>query len=624
MSQAVIRRQGYDATNGNEARPAFMPDSALSDWIKARSFVNVIDYGAAPDSTLVPGEGTDNADAFDAAIAAAGEGGTVFIPKGNYRITRTIRVFRRSVRGEFPGHVDLNASLIFCDFQSGAGFNVSGSRGTIVENLAFLGVNDAPITADANFSAIKSDWLSPGVDNSQTSPYSGLAIDSTDEGTSFFVTVRNCSICRFAVGFAVSPFGGILGAAIDVYSCYIAFNVFNVSIGNSQNRGVRFFGGSFNHAWTSFTNLAHGTQSPLRPSLIQIFGTDSNFCYRLFDLDSSSGGAFLCSGMYSEACFSIGNFSKDNASAIRHSFSFIGCDFFLSKDWSSSCFLRINSGSFTSFRNCSFYGREKIFAMRAKKEKLTFRDCYFSGLVAYRIGINELGRQNVDLDNCNLDNCSNLTEIRREVFTLLNGSSNKRIDIHDRCERVKDSYYSTANRALKVEDKDFPKTDIYSISGHNWTGNTLTFTCSGAERLRLGDFLSWPLASTGEQYEASDAIPSVEVTEISGSNITCQAIANNVDKTAIPTTIFLEIDSFVTKFDITGDIASGSAVVTNCADAGLLKAGDFVNASNGFPGSGTRVVSVNAGSSQFTLNRTSSATDTGVVFENKRGVREWE
>ncbi|MEJ6013825.1 glycosyl hydrolase family 28-related protein [Corynebacterium sp. H127] len=61
-----------------------------SDTTPTREYHSVLDYGAVPDGTL--NGGTDNSAAFEAAYDATPEGGIMYVPAGNYYLSRSLHL----------------------------------------------------------------------------------------------------------------------------------------------------------------------------------------------------------------------------------------------------------------------------------------------------------------------------------------------------------------------------------------------------------------------------------------------------------------------------------------------------------------------------------------------------
>ena len=101
--------------------------------------VNVLDYGAKADGDAGTGAGTDNSAAFIAAIAAAGIGGSLFIPAGVFKLGSQVTVPSNfSITGAGPWATILFAPTAF-NSDGLIKFNGSGGPPTSISNLAIIG-----------------------------------------------------------------------------------------------------------------------------------------------------------------------------------------------------------------------------------------------------------------------------------------------------------------------------------------------------------------------------------------------------------------------------------------------------------------------------------------------------
>ena len=337
-------------------------------------------------------------------------GPVIYLPSGRYKISKTLQ-FGYGVNsistihfegdGKMYGSNGLNTgSAIITSFSNAPGINVQGARSATLRDFSILGINwtwvlnqgymgGAPLADDM----VLANWLGPTLDpnaNSQFTPYAGIAVDAysgaqpathypavnypswlpgspipqySDKIHSSGIDIRGVDIWGFVVAVAVMPSNADgNGDFIRLTDCYMGYNVYLWSNGNSQAREFTMISCSGFIFHTGITTVTHGQQNG------GLFGgtinTNLEWCCQLFQAGGNAAAtAFKLVNFYSENIWRIGDWG--GASSANSVLSFDGFSINFNHGLppasrglppsiignTGNVFLSFKDGSFTAFGN---------------------------------------------------------------------------------------------------------------------------------------------------------------------------------------------------------------------------------------------------------------------------------
>jgi hypothetical protein len=220
----------------------------------------------------------------------------VFIPSGNYLVSRTIHMgygsaySSASLVGDgtptFRGEQQYNGATITVNFSNAPALNIQGARNSTVDNITFIGLNEITgYLTDTSASNI-SNWIYSGLDtigDNRYTPYAAITVDAyagsaptpaypnvlfpsyTGISTQYSklsssqVKIRNVHIYKFTAGIVIKPNADNNGDFVQIEKAIIERVAYGISIGNSQARNTRI-SDSYIDAHTCITNSKHGAQ----------------------------------------------------------------------------------------------------------------------------------------------------------------------------------------------------------------------------------------------------------------------------------------------------------------------------------------------------------------------------
>lgn len=249
------------------------------------------------------------------------------IPAGNGETFKTCRLIGAGpkYRGEraFSGTC-INAYSMPADRPAIA---VQGGRHSTVRGMSIIGRNrdhivnrrlmhDSCVVDDLDIN----EWSAPGMTTGQHNPYAGIAIDpyAGDEpaadcypgeyGACFSgrTLIEDCEINGFVAAVANQPCDADGNGDFTRIRDLLAYwNVYGISIGNSQSRNVELSNIELGFCHTGITNRAHGRQVGMFQGSIDNFTVHR--AVRMFDLDMAYAGPQQLRHLYGEYMYRLGD-----------------------------------------------------------------------------------------------------------------------------------------------------------------------------------------------------------------------------------------------------------------------------------------------------------------------------
>lgn len=315
--------------------------------------VNVLDYGADPTGVA------DSAAAIQAAIdyAVYTSKQAVYVPAGRYKISTTLQLaygtdFRQVMfYGDgkpYYGESNFAGTTIFGTFSNAPLLAVNGGRGTTIRDMSLLGLNRTWIenyglgtlspTLD---DLVVANWVDPALNanaNSRYAPYCAIAIDpysgtapspaypnnTYGKAASSETNIQNVGITGFVVGVAIKPSNADGNADYTrLTDCDLTFNVYAVSVGNTQSRLVGLTNTNIVRAYAALVTNVNGLQQG-RGSFT-LLNCEIGNAIKIIDAASSLGGPCTFTGCYGEVLYSFGAYKSTGASS--EPIVFDGCSF---------------------------------------------------------------------------------------------------------------------------------------------------------------------------------------------------------------------------------------------------------------------------------------------------------
>lgn len=338
---------------------------------KLQEFVSVKDFGAVGDGV------TDDTAAIQAAINSTiyenstqpnGTKQKVVFPAGTYLISDTIQlgygtaynsVVVEGAGAMYRGEDLFNGTTIVVNFSDRPAFNFQGSRGSVLRQLAIIGLLTDYIV-DNNMGAflpslindtIAANWDDPALAATQDSryaPYAAITVDAYsgpqpspsypnvsypaflgtvaqyNKNFSSDVIIEEVYVRGFTVGVAVQPCDADgNGDWVQLQNCYFEACKWGVSVGNTQSRNVQISGMKAYQMYSVLTNNQHGKRQGKFGGTItdlSIFGAINAFIFGSF-----YAGPIVFNTLYAEALWRIGD--QAASSTVEVPIVFNGCEF---------------------------------------------------------------------------------------------------------------------------------------------------------------------------------------------------------------------------------------------------------------------------------------------------------
>lgn len=318
---------------------------AIKDAL-ASGYVNAKYFGATGNGA------TDDTPAIQAAIDFVLNynnvlrNSTVYLPYGSYRTTKTLFMGY----GDSFGTVNIVGSgnkyrpeslfggtEIIADFSNAPAINFQGVRNSSIKSLSIVGKayntlkdNDAGGINSKHLRMQQSHYQVSGLASnaySDTAPYCGICIDGwsgTQPATAYptdtisygKVTTNkprfeDVSVQGFTVGVMCHPSGDdSQGDFLTLNNCTLAFNMYGLSIGNTQSRLVRIENSFIENCWYCIVNNRHGNKRGRLDALITSTSFDRSGY--LMDIDGGITGNVTIENCYAELLGGLGYWCKSN------------------------------------------------------------------------------------------------------------------------------------------------------------------------------------------------------------------------------------------------------------------------------------------------------------------------
>lgn len=399
---------------------SYLATAGLADGIY------VEDFGAVANGV------TDCTAAIQAAIdfcIASTSIHTLYFRAGNYKISGPLLCYKFNGLGEYTtfnldliGEVNANAAvgsratMITCTHKDTFGLGIQTARSCTVQNILFVGAFSA---ANKSYTDIVlgdvNDWEQTGVRDERYSPYAGITVDPFGDaipvdggypGLSAYympsasgssgISIRNCYISNFVVGFSISNNGYTPNAeSINIYNSRIYLTKVAWSSGQSQTRGCAMNDCAIFSCLVGIDTALYGAgfgSAPVVNNLI--VSTAKNVVNILINR-----GVFSGNDIYAEGIWKIGVITGDKVASFRNctfkfqygnspdyvgapdtylggggEASFYSCDFTKSGDQNYN---PIFSNVTASFYHCNFEGVNPAFC--TVNGALNFFDCHTFG-----------------------------------------------------------------------------------------------------------------------------------------------------------------------------------------------------------------------------------------------------
>jgi hypothetical protein len=544
----------------------------------------------------------------------------VFIPSGNYVITKTIHLgygnayHSVSLIGDgaptFRGEIaSFNGTMLSPTFSNSPAINIQGARYTTVENITLVGLNDIDgFLSDTSASNIN-NWLDSGLDaiaDNQRTPYAGITIDgfsgtapspayahyaypsyagdTTQYNKDFSsqVKISNCGIHGFVAGIVLQPNSDGNGDFTQVEKCIIDRVAYGISVGNANSRNFKILD-CYIDAHTGITNSTHGNQTG-RVTLIQNNHFGGYQWFALNNLPYLEG--LEINNNYGESFYWLG--SIGSVAGNQPTITFNGCDFSMLAT-SQGTLQRfgdfIGSGAYV-FNDCSFKNNRLYQFNNTNGAWIDFNQCKFNADVFegepgdtvetyhdifFRNMLFVVGTYPERI-KVNKSRFSEYTETNSLAFPQQDGNG-----VSFPALLTYTSYWlDRSNEGVDVQYKDlgYPggylgiasAFDTYAFSGRTFTGKVKTNYKHGigigdALFIRDGDVF---LPCMITEIDAGDTITALLMTGYK-YNTTTGAFENAFNSTALSTANVQHISSrkFLNTRTITGTFTAGSATVTD-------------------------------------------------------------
>jgi hypothetical protein len=413
----VLRQQGreglFTRTTTSRAHDGYMvfEDAAGRKWVRITEddVLNVKWFGAIGNGVADDYYAIQRA--IDYTIYEDTTIKKVFIPSGNYLVSRTIHMGYGSAYSSislvgdgtptFRGEQQYNGATITVNFSNAPALNIQGARNSAVDNITFIGLNEITgYLTDTSASNI-SNWIYSGLDtigDNRYTPYAAITVDAyagsaptpaypnvlfptyTGISTQYSklsssqVKIRNVHIYKFTAGIVVKPNADNNGDFVQIEKAIIERVAYGISIGNSQARNTRI-SDSYIDAHTCITNSKHGAQIG-RISVIENvhFGG-----YQWLDL----GAPAYLEGLEINDCYGesfqwIGSIGVGTVGAFP-AITFNGCKFQASAIINRllTPTANLTGDAVYNFNHCSFQGNRLYVFENDQAALINFNQCNF-------------------------------------------------------------------------------------------------------------------------------------------------------------------------------------------------------------------------------------------------------
>lgn len=413
----VLRQQGreglFTRTTTSRAHDGYMvfEDAAGRKWVRITEddVLNVKWFGAIGNGVADDYYAIQRA--IDYTIYEDTTIKKVFIPSGNYLVSRTIHMGYGSAYSSvslvgdgtptFRGEQQYNGATITVNFSNAPALNIQGARNSTVDNITFIGLNEITgYLTDTSASNI-SNWIYSGLDtigDNRYTPYAAITVDAyagsaptpaypnvlfpsyTGISTQYSklsssqVKIRNVHIYKFTAGIVIKPNADNNGDFVQIEKAIIERVAYGISIGNSQARNTRI-SDSYIDAHTCITNSKHGAQIG-RISVIENvhFGG-----YQWFDL----GAPAYLEGLEINDCYGesfqwIGSIGVGTVGAFP-AITFNGCKFQASAIINRllTPTANLTGDAVYNFNHCSFQGNRLYVFENDQAALINFNQCNF-------------------------------------------------------------------------------------------------------------------------------------------------------------------------------------------------------------------------------------------------------
>lgn len=389
VGAAITGAASFEGSKAHTAERS-LTNAAANVITGASSVVNVkTNFGAVGDGR------TDDTTAIQSAIdfALNNRHGTVFLPEGTYKVTKTLHLgygWQGSTGsyntialegatgfsgGAYGGE---NQTKIVATFKDRPIINIQGGR---VSGLRKLWIAGPTQVNGTGYSALqRADPMNYvpelAVDN-RRSPFCGVCIDGYS-GTSPDVPYPSPTYPNF-VGKTSGAYGKNLSSSVFVRDCYIQdcligimqqpnldgngdFSDFSgtmiqgckvgVAVGNTQARSTNYRNMRFQSVHTCIDGVSYGSRCGNVHGAMDNIHAD--YCYQLLAYNGNWSKPVVVTNFYSEVMSRIGYMVTGNST------EFIGCHFDnLDASPNALTYARIEpiwSGGRAAFRNCEFVG----------------------------------------------------------------------------------------------------------------------------------------------------------------------------------------------------------------------------------------------------------------------------
>lgn len=648
----------------------------VQDWITAGDYADLaavqVDYPLVTATT----ESADWAAIQQCCyLAAAIEGtneaaGLVYIPAGEYVVNETIRVtgfnnptllMSIKVIGAGSGYSNNTnaATIIRSTANDRPVIDMTNCRGGYIGHIHIVGPNTVSGTyTEGPPSWDRSDYITGGSTSGTQNAQCGLSIDgysSTKPTTSwgnaagFWGRTRNSdqvvidtvSINDCVVGLGCHIANGTAqGDNINIYNLYVYGAAFAVSIGNSQARGINFYGGRVQGVHTVFTGVHHGNQ---HKGSFNVTGMEFIFCTVIAYIDTEVG-AHSFKDIECEVCNMFcytegqGFGSAHGTNSVptwRNSVEVINgrWGFYVDSEAASSpIFARCRGGGihFTNFY-FDFYGGIPVAAKQqhalnfgGAAPYVTFDNCLFKAPrtdEATRPTIPYIGVKPGDNNNPSFQSCTWLKPGAGEgppVQPMLCSRMEPPTALPDRFfshygvgmiqDRRGDSYvpYWPGGHANN------PSMYQQTISNITVTAGTRTvvFDPADTDVFIIGDIVTWKtINDTGSTYDyllGGDEVLMLRVTANDGTTVTCSMMYDSATYDASFTgPVYIAMTPFSPGTTATAT-TSGTTLTMGTGNAqNIFQDGDWIFSDS--LAAGTRITSVDS-SSSCTINKSQTVT----------------
>lgn len=472
----------------------------------------------APEAYGAIGNGVaDDTAALQRAVDDCCARGLVLVnsPGRIYRTTDTVQIGTgrsfASLRwvGQLGPDASAGVGYIFATNKAKPAINIQGARGVLLDGLTVIG----ELTNQVNAAATKRDksLYTLGFSDTRWRPHVGISIDAFSgnppaelrypvafgQWSSLGVTIRNCTIHGFVVGFCNFATPGN-GESIVLDHCHVNFCATPYAVCQTQCRSNELRSCQSDAFHTALDCRSYGAGNGSVP---QVYGGEWVRGYRLFNV-ATNFMPLRCDGLYAEAISSLGRVGGPLPAY------FSGCDFVLEPIASAP-----ERSNVHGVMGCP---------------AVNFTACGFSTEHAM---LNFLGTSGVIGAEITFDACDWVCPPDVLADYLV-------------CKRIGGQRVTVRGGPIGRNGVVAGAMTPVAASGFVWSGDSVTFTAAG---LNVGQRLLWKVATNGTPdldlpsiSETLGSVPALRVTVVSGTTVTARAIVrvDELDKAFIPTQVY--------------------------------------------------------------------------------------